>query len=65
MDIHMETNQLTLRDRFAMAALTGMLAGDPNYPTTWEDAADAAYLAADAMLAARRCPYTPCGEDES
>ncbi|MBK8638609.1 MAG: hypothetical protein IPN92_10090 [Chromatiaceae bacterium] len=43
----------TLRDQFAMSALAGMLAGDPNYPPTWEEAAAAAYLAADAMLAAR------------
>ena len=43
--------QPTLRDRFAMAALTGLLA---NPGETGKDAAKRAYGFADAMLAARK-----------
>ena len=53
----------TLRDQIALAALTGMLAGDPNFPSPWKYAAAAAYLAADAMLEARR--QRTHGSDES
>lgn len=44
----------TLRDQFAMAALTGMLAAtrETEY-VSWDTMASAAYRAADAMLAAR------------
>lgn len=43
---------MTLRDWFAGQALVGLLASDPG-STTWEVDAENAYLAADAMLAAR------------
>ena len=41
----------TLRDQFAMAALTGILA---RRPTSREDAAEEAYAYADAMMEARK-----------
>jgi hypothetical protein len=44
---------LTLRDYFAAAALTGLLA-DPNSTCTVEDFAEGAYECADAMLVQRR-----------
>ncbi len=45
---------VTLRDRFAMAALTGMLASETEDSTYGErHAAERAYAMADAMLAAR------------
>jgi len=45
----------TLRDQFAMAALTGILSmqGEQADPPSPEDFARAAYMSADAMLAAR------------
>lgn len=46
--------ELTLRDRFAMAALTGLLAGPSDgMPGFLEAVAKAAYFMADAMLAER------------
>ena len=52
---HALANMPTLRDRFAMAALTGFIAGDhPDSP--WPDpqtVAKRAYAVADAMLAER------------
>ena len=44
---------MNLRDYFAAAALQGTLAGPTGGPNTYEGLADAAYSAADAMLAAR------------
>ncbi len=49
-----EVTALTLRDRFAMAALTGMMS-DPDFddfPAT--DIAKSSYLMADSMLEARK-----------
>ena len=43
----------TLRDKFAMAALTGILAGSPNKEIGPEDYAHDAYMFADAMIEAR------------
>lgn len=43
----------TLRDQFAMAALTGIMT-DASFRYHIEDAADAAYRAADAMMQARK-----------
>lgn len=51
-----EPDLMTLRDRFAMAALTGMLASDRLSATWAKDtawAAQKAYAIADAMLAER------------
>jgi hypothetical protein len=45
--------QPTLRDQFAMAALTG-LSANPQYDWTWERMAEHAYIAADAMLETRK-----------
>jgi len=45
------TEGVSLRDYFAAAALQGLLAGCPNYHET--KASEAAYVHADAMLAAR------------
>lgn len=49
-------SELTLRDRFAIAALRGLVA-DPGYlintPEAAQDAARNAYMVADAMLAER------------
>ena len=42
-----------LRDQFAMAALTGILAGSPNSEIGPEDYAHDAYMFADAMIEAR------------
>lgn len=42
-----------LRDRFAMSALTGMLAADPNAEWTNKCVAERAYRIADAMFEAR------------
>lgn len=47
-----DSGKLTLRDQFAMAALTG-LASNLTNTNTWEKDAEQAYKAADAMLAAR------------
>jgi hypothetical protein len=44
---------MSLRDYFAAAAMQGTLAGPTGGPNTYEGLADAAYSAADAMLAAR------------
>ena len=44
---------MSLRDYFAAAALQGTLSGPTGGPNTYEGLADAAYSAADAMLAAR------------
>jgi hypothetical protein len=44
---------MTLRDYIAAAAMQGTLAGPTGGPNTYEGLADAAYSAADAMLAAR------------
>ena len=44
---------MTLRDYFAAAAMQGMLASPDGGPSDWQKVADAAYYAADAMLAAR------------
>lgn len=46
----------TLRDRFAMAALTGRMARNSDY-ASWADAAADAYECADAMLAEREKPH--------
>jgi len=42
----------TLRDEFALAALTGVIAG--SHHETWNNAAVRAYQLADAMLEARK-----------
>ena len=44
---------MTLRDYFAAAALQGILSSPDGGPDEWQKVADAAYYAADAMLAAR------------
>jgi len=46
----------TLRDKFAMAALTGMLASDGNDGTFWKPSglSVSAYEVADVMIAARK-----------
>jgi len=44
---------LTLRDQFAMAALTAIIAQPQRYATQRQDAAKQAYEAADEMLAER------------
>jgi hypothetical protein len=44
---------LTLRDQFAMAALTG-LSANPQYDWNWAKMAEHVYRAADAMLEARK-----------
>lgn len=44
-------DSMTLRDQFAMAALTGIIVNDTNIP---EDASRYAYEMADAMLEARK-----------
>ena len=44
---------LTLRDQFAMAALTAIIAHPLGCAGQWEDAAKQSYEAADAMLAER------------
>lgn len=49
----MPPNQKTLRDEFAMAALTGMCAADENYDVPAETLAIWAYEQADAMMQAR------------
>lgn len=65
------SNVLTLRDQFAMAALTGMFASEPL--REWQDpgfngwAAQCAYICADAMLRARESQPLPViepGEEE-
>jgi hypothetical protein len=43
----------TMRDRFAMAALSWILSNSEWYEGTWMNTALAAYKAADAMIAAR------------
>jgi hypothetical protein len=40
----------TLRDQFAAAALTGLLAQEPTEYDSWEDYAEGAYEMADAMM---------------
>ena len=54
----LEASGKTLRDEFAMAALTGMLAHGQGPNTAWHDhlpsAAEWAYEFADAMLVARK-----------
>ena len=45
--------QPTLRDRFAMAALTGFSANS-DWSWSWEDSAPAAYEIADEMMEARK-----------
>ena len=47
-----------LRDEFAMAALTGLLASDVDLNQTHEAMADMAYLQAEAMLKRREDPKT-------
>jgi len=44
---------MTLRDYFAARALQGILSSPDGGPDDWQRVADAAYYAADAMLAAR------------
>ena len=51
--------QPTLRDRFAMAALTGLLAGDSVGGLSANGAAYGAYEIADAMLEARKPKTEP------
>ncbi len=45
-----------LRDEFAMAALTGLLAANVDYDRQPEQAAKRAYTLADAMLKQREAP---------
>lgn len=42
-----------LRDQFAMAALTGLVASDTSNGKSWKIIAESAYASADAMLAQR------------
>ena len=44
----------TMRDRFAMAALTGLLADQALYSPYWSTYAENAYKIADAMIEARK-----------
>ena len=44
---------MTLRDYFAARALQGILSSPDGGPDDWQRVADAAYYAADAMMAAR------------
>ena len=44
---------MSLRDYFAAAAMTGMLSDPDAGKVDWKNLAEAAYEAADAMLAAR------------
>lgn len=46
----------SLRDRFAMAALTGYLANKRGFNCQWDAMADNCYRVADAMLAQRLKP---------
>ena len=48
----MAQQKKTLRDEFAMAALTGMLAGSPN-DGSWQHFVEVAYKFADAMMQER------------
>ncbi len=48
------TEPLTLRDQFAMAALTGIVANDRDDECAGEWVAKRAYHLADAMLTARK-----------
>ena len=50
------TNTKTLRDEFAMAALTGLVANPDFSEQDFEAITSAAYVAADNMLA-QRMPY--------
>lgn len=56
-DGHVHEPAMTLRDRFAMAALTGMLS-NPSATAAWLDDirpyCEAAYDAADCMMKARK-----------
>lgn len=45
---------ITLRDQFAMAALTGMLASGVDSPNFRRDQAEYCFAVADAMMEARR-----------
>lgn len=50
----LQTNYVaSLRDQFAMAALTGLVLHPLLETAQWPTVAEAAYLVADAMLAAR------------
>jgi hypothetical protein len=44
----------TMRDYFAAAALTGLLAAEGSNPVTYAKSAEMAFKQADAMLAARK-----------
>jgi hypothetical protein len=44
---------ISARDYFAAAAMQGLLSGPDGGPSDWQRCAEAAYNAADAMLAAR------------
>lgn len=57
-----KTEQKTLRDEFAMAALQGMLA-DTQVRQSWQDFAKDSYELADAMLAARPLPAPPAQKE--
>jgi hypothetical protein len=48
-----EFDNATLRDKFAMAALTGMITISKDVLISYEEIAQAAYCYADAMLKAR------------
>ncbi len=50
------TEERTLRDEFAMAALTGLLAC-PESQGTWKEFADFAYEQADAMMTVKFSPF--------
>ena len=50
----LEGGRRELRDRFAMAALTGFLGSSRLASVVPSEIADAAYLVADAMLGARK-----------
>jgi hypothetical protein len=57
----MNDSGLTLRDYFAVAAMTGLcaagnLAANAHHAGTWANSAQAAYRIADAMLSARLYP---------
>jgi len=53
MQVHTET----MRDRFAMAALTGLLANEGMYSEHWHTYSKHAYALADAMMEARKMDF--------
>lgn len=53
-DISQALSNISLRDLFAMNALSGMLANPSDFVGTQEQLANTAYVYADAMITARK-----------